>query len=128
MRPIIPIIQCAPALKPYELIYMGPHFMLLLSIYVLYYNVTYIYPVSCFVEINCYIFKIIPPPKKKNNAIAFCIWYHAALIQQINSPRTESEFDTERPYVPIQQNGQVIAIHAGISARIYYHVLLVTMV
>ena len=26
--------------------YMGPHFMLLLSIYVLYYNVTYIYPVS----------------------------------------------------------------------------------
>ena len=40
---------------------MGPHFMLLLSIYVLYSNVTYIYPVSCLVEIklfqNC--FKIV---------------------------------------------------------------------
>ena len=33
--------------------YMGQHFMLLLSIYVLYSNVTYIYPVSCLVEINC---------------------------------------------------------------------------
>ena len=31
---------------------MGPHFMLLLSIYVLYSNVTYIYPVSCLVEIK----------------------------------------------------------------------------
>ena len=34
------------------------HFMLLLSIYVLYSNVTYIYPVSCLVEIkivsNCF--------------------------------------------------------------------------
>ena len=34
--------------------YMGPHFMLLLSIYVLYSNVTYIYPVSCLVEIHFY--------------------------------------------------------------------------
>ena len=37
---------------------MGPHFMLLLSIYVLYFNVTYVYPVSCLVErkllfLNC---------------------------------------------------------------------------
>ena len=30
----------------------GPHFMLLLSIYVLYSNVTYIYPVSCLMEIK----------------------------------------------------------------------------
>ena len=40
---------------------MGPHFMLLLSIYVLYSNVIYIYHVSCLVEIklfqNC--FKIV---------------------------------------------------------------------
>ena len=39
---------------------MGPHFMLLLSIYVLYSNVTYIYPVSCLMEIKllkkCFIF------------------------------------------------------------------------
>ena len=33
---------------------MGPHFMLLLSIYVLYSNVTYIYPVSCLVEIKLF--------------------------------------------------------------------------
>ena len=33
---------------------MGPHFMLLLSIYVLYSNVTYIYPVSCVVEIKLF--------------------------------------------------------------------------
>ena len=36
---------------------MGPHFMLLLSIYVLYSNVTYIYPVSCLVEIK--LFQIV---------------------------------------------------------------------
>ena len=29
---------------------MGPHFMLLMSIYVLYSNVSYMYPVSCLVE------------------------------------------------------------------------------
>ena len=33
-------------------VYMGPHFTLLLSINVLCSNVTYIYPVSCLVEIN----------------------------------------------------------------------------
>ena len=39
---------------------MGPHFMLLLSIYVLYSNITYIYPVSCLVsKINC--FKLFIP-------------------------------------------------------------------
>ena len=32
----------------------GPTFMLLLSIYVLYSNVTYIYPVSCLVEIKLF--------------------------------------------------------------------------
>ena len=36
--------------------YIGPHFMLLLSIYVLYSNVTYIYPVLCLVEIKIVIF------------------------------------------------------------------------
>ena len=36
---------------------MGPHFMLLLLIYVLYSNVTYIYPVSCLVEIK--LFQIV---------------------------------------------------------------------
>ena len=36
---------------------MGPHFMLLLSIYVLYSNVTYIYPVSCLEEIK--LFEIV---------------------------------------------------------------------
>ena len=36
---------------------MGPHFMLLLSIYILYSNVTYIYPVSCLVEIK--LFQIV---------------------------------------------------------------------
>ena len=43
---------------------MGPHFMLLLSIYVLYSNVTYMYPVSCLVEIK--LFQIV---KKKYNTI-----------------------------------------------------------
>ena len=33
---------------------MGPHFMLLLSIYELYSNVGYIYPVSCVVEIKLF--------------------------------------------------------------------------
>ena len=33
---------------------MGPHFMLLLSIYVLYSNVTYIYLVSCLEEIKLF--------------------------------------------------------------------------
>ena len=37
--------------------YMGPHFMLLLSIYVLYSNVISIYPVSCLVEIK--LFQIV---------------------------------------------------------------------
>ena len=42
--------------------YMGPHFMLLLSIYVLYSNVTYIDPVSCLVEIKLFQnAKNIPP-------------------------------------------------------------------
>ena len=36
---------------------MGQHFMLLLSIYVLYSNLTYIYPVSCPVEIK--LFQIV---------------------------------------------------------------------
>ena len=36
---------------------MGPHFMLLLPIYVLYSNVTYIYHVSCLVEIK--LFQIV---------------------------------------------------------------------
>ena len=36
---------------------MGPHFMLLLSIYVLYSNVTYIYPVSYLMEIK--VFQIV---------------------------------------------------------------------
>ena len=36
---------------------MGPHFMLPLSIYVLYSNVTYIYPVSCLVKIK--LFQIV---------------------------------------------------------------------
>ena len=36
---------------------MGPHFMLLLSIFVLYSNVTYIYPASCLVEIK--LFQIV---------------------------------------------------------------------
>ena len=36
---------------------MGPHFMLLLSIYVLYSNITYVYPVSCLVEIK--LFQIV---------------------------------------------------------------------
>ena len=36
---------------------MGPHFMLLLSICVLYSNVTYIYPVLCLVEIK--LFQIV---------------------------------------------------------------------
>ena len=37
--------------KPYELIW-APHFMLLLSIYVLYSDITYIYHVSCPGEIK----------------------------------------------------------------------------
>ena len=36
---------------------MGPHFMLLLSIFVSYSNVSYIYPVSCLVEIK--LFQIV---------------------------------------------------------------------
>ena len=42
---------------------MGPHFLLFLSIYVLYCNASYIYPVSCFVKIKlfpiCFIVSII---------------------------------------------------------------------
>ena len=40
--------------KPNEHMYMGPHFMLLLSIYVLYSNVSYIYLISCPVEIKLF--------------------------------------------------------------------------
>ena len=43
--------------------YMGTHFMLLLSIYVLYSNVTYIYPLSWLVEIKLFqIKKIVSNP------------------------------------------------------------------
>ena len=39
---------------------MGTHFMRLLSIYVLNFNVKYIYLVSCLVEINlCNLYKIL---------------------------------------------------------------------
>ena len=37
---------------------MGPNFILLLSIYVLYSNVSYIYPVSCLVEIKLFQYNI----------------------------------------------------------------------
>ena len=40
---------------------MGQHFMLLMSIYVLYSNVSYIYPVACLVEIKLFqIVSVIP--------------------------------------------------------------------
>ena len=48
---------------------MGTHFMLLLSIYVLYSNVTYIYPVSCLVEIK--LFEIVSQLKQKSCVLLF---------------------------------------------------------
>ena len=55
--------------------YMGPHFMLLLLIYVLYSNVTYIiYPVSCLVEIKkIQIVSNVPQ-------YCFMFWRHALAV------------------------------------------------
>ena len=52
---------------------MGPHFMLLLSIYVLYPNVTYIYPVSCLVEIK--LFQIVPNCFNCSQVVSYIILF-----------------------------------------------------
>ena len=49
--------------------YIGPNFMLLLSIYILYSNVTYTYPVSCHVEMK--LFQIVSVLEVIMNACKF---------------------------------------------------------
>ena len=54
--------------------YMGPHFMLLLSICVLYSNVTCIYPVSCLVEIKLFQMQLMQHPRPSGEGGRFLIF------------------------------------------------------
>ena len=64
---------------------MGPHFMLLLSIYVLYSNVTDIYSVSSLVEIklfqivSCVITTLALHSIQERNCILFRVFLHSKL-------------------------------------------------
>ena len=75
--------------KPYELNYMCPHFMLLLSIYVLYSNVTYIYPVSCLVEIKLFqtcattVAALMDFPRNSLSFVKICTQAVACVVKQL---------------------------------------------